>query len=209
MLCALALAVASISFLSVQGVQHGAALLCLSNPLDRTASWPYRPPTRRLLLRYYDGPLRATGLSRSYALATRSATAAWSAAWPVLSFRRVPSAEHAQIIIEHGSYGIRGFWHDHAGLTVPTVDLLGCSLKRAVIEINDSYLVHNGQIAYPGPMLHHLLLHEIGHALGLHHVYGKIASVMVPTSDAYRFDRPQPYDVQTIASLYPLPKRRL
>jgi len=206
---AIALVVAAVAVVSATGFQRvPSSGICFANPLDRTSLWPYNPSTGVLSLRYYAGPPPETTYAQQYQEAARHALEEWSEAWPVIRFVRVSSPAQAQILIRHSAFGTHGFWYDHAGLTVPIVNVLGCGLSRAIIEINDSYLVHDGLTQYGQPMLRHLLLHEIGHALGLKHVYKAVPSVMVPTSDAYRYVKPQPYDILTISRLYPLPQRR-
>lgn len=177
--------------------------ICLANPLARTSLWPYSPATNSLSLSYYFEQGPPSPYRRAYQKATKGAFGAWTKAWPVLHFRRAATQSKAQIVIRYGNFGTVGRWFDHAGLTLPDVDVFGCNLIHAEIDINNSYLIHNGTLEYPQPMLRHLLLHEIGHALGLKHAHGPIASVMVPTSDAYRYIKPQPYDIRTLAVLYP------
>ena len=176
--------------------------ICFANPLARTSLWPYSPASGSLTLTYYFEHGTAP-YEIEYGQTVRGAFRAWSRAWPVLHFRRTSTQSRAQILIRYGDYGTHGYWFDHAGLTSPEVDVFGCNLTRATIEINNSYLVHDGNLEYPQPMLRHLLLHEIGHALGMRHVYSPIPSVMVPTSDAYRYVNPQPFDVHTLSNLYP------
>lgn len=177
--------------------------ICFANPLEHTSLWPYDLNSGALRLSYYfeEGP--KTPYRQQYLEATETAFKAWSRAWPVLRFRKLLSPEGAQIVVKYGPFGTKGFWYNHAGLTLPDVNMFGCGLTHALIEINNSYLVRGDFLEYPMPMLRHLFLHEIGHALGLRHVYRPIASVMVPTSEAYRYVTPQPYDVHTLARLYP------
>ncbi len=178
--------------------------ICFANPLDHTSLWPYDPASGTLRLSYAFRLGPPTPFRSEYAAATRRAFQSWSAAWPVLRFQQVGRPGRADIVVRSGFFGTRGFWYDHAGLTIPDVNVFGCGLSHATIEVNNSYLVHGDLLQYPLPMLRHLLLHEIGHALGLKHVYRHVASVMVPTSDAYRYDKPQNFDIRTISALYPL-----
>jgi Matrixin len=200
-LCAVAILATGLIAVFGQGMQTSG--ICFANPLGRTSLWPYDPASNSLTLTYYFAPSRNTSFGRKYVSVATTAFRAWSKAWPVLRFSRVDSAAEAQIVITSGKFGTRGKWYDHAGLTIPDVEMFGCGLTHAMIEINDTYLVHDGALEYPLPMLRHLLVHEIGHALGLKHVYQPVASVMIPTSGAYRYVRPQRYDVRTLAGLYP------
>ncbi len=201
-----AMSLLTIGGVSLAGFQHvPSSGICFANPLSKTSLWPYTASSRQLRLTLYLGPSPQTTYERNYDEAAHAAIKAWSLAWPVIHFVQVQRASRADIVIHHAFFGTSGFWYDHAGLTVPRVNVLGCGLSRATIDINDSYLVHDGLTQYGQPMLRHLLLHELGHALGLKHVYRPIASVMVPTSEAYRYVKPQPYDISTISRLYPLP----
>lgn len=108
------------------------------------------------------------------------------------TFKTVTNKESAQIIMETMDDGET----NAAGLTSTSYNSLTGYLVRAVVKLNEYYLI-NPSYGYSNARIVNTAEHELGHAIGLKHTQS--LSVMYPQGSYYTI---QPRDVKLVEKIY-------